>query len=263
MRTDFEFVLCGGRASRLAVAAEEARAEIETAERELSAFSLGSMLSRINREAGRRPVKAPGRLIELLQLCREVHRQSGGAFDPSVAPLMSAWGFRGAPAEDIAASLPAVGLDGLELDPVAGTVRFRRAGMELDLGGVGKGAALDRAAEALRELGVERALLHGGASTFLAVGAPPGPAAGRVGVRAPGHPARSLASIFGAGFSAPPAGAGDDLPADIETLEEAICRVLLGEESVRSIAREYDLDRRELQRLADRYQDAGRATLQR
>jgi len=195
MRTDFEFVLCGGRASRLAVAAEEARAEIETAERELSAFSLGSMLSRINREAGRRPVKAPGRLIELLQLCREVHRQSGGAFDPSVAPLMSAWGFRGAPAEDIAASLPAVGLDGLELDPVAGTVRFRRAGMELDLGGVGKGAALDRAAEALRELGVERALLHGGASTFLAVGAPPGQAAWRVGVRDPGHPERSLASI--------------------------------------------------------------------
>ena len=89
MRTDFEFVLCGADSRRLRVAAEEARAEIEATDRELSAFSLGSLLNKVNREAGERPVKVPGRLLELFELCRRVYRDSGGAFDPSVAPLMA------------------------------------------------------------------------------------------------------------------------------------------------------------------------------
>ena len=206
MRTDFEFVLCGADSRRLRVAAEEARAEIEATDRELSAFSLGSLLNKVNREAGERPVKVPGRLLELFELCRRVYRDSGGAFDPSVAPLMEAWGFREDPertpgagtssdAASVAEQRSAVGLDALELDPAAGTVRFRRPGLQLDLGGVGKGVALDRAAEALQGAGLEHFLLHGGFSTFLAFGAPPHQPAWRVGVRHPRDPERVLASV--------------------------------------------------------------------
>lgn len=178
MRTDFGFVLLGEDARLLRAAALEARAEVEAAERELSAFSLGSQLNRVNREAGDRAVRIPQRLFALLESCLAIHRQSGGAFDPSVMPL-----------------LPAPGLDELELDPRACSVRFRRPGMQLDLGGIGKGAALDRVAEALREAGVAVALLHGGFSTFLALGAPPGQSAWRVGVRDPREPGRLLAGV--------------------------------------------------------------------
>ncbi|RMH03670.1 MAG: FAD:protein FMN transferase [Planctomycetota bacterium] len=197
MRTEFGFVLAGEDPRRLRAAAEEARAEVEAAERELSAFSLGSLLNKVNREAGAGPVRVPAPLFELLALCRRVHEESGGAFDPSVAPLLGAWGFRGAAgsAAAAAAARPAVGLDGLALDPAAGTVRFRRPGMQLDLGGIGKGDALDRAAAALVEAGVGAFLLHGGHSTFLARGAPPGQRGWRVGVRDPADPGRLLAGV--------------------------------------------------------------------
>ncbi len=201
MRTDFGFVLRGPDAGRLEAAAEEARAEVLAAERELSAFSLGSLLNKLNREAGAGPVRLPARLFELLTLCQRVHRESGGAFDPSVAPWMEAWGFRGgADAGDgaaarAAAARAAVGLDGLRLDAAARTARFLRPGMQLDLGGVAKGVALDRSAEALADAGVAHFLLHGGGSTFLASGAPSGQAGWRVGVRDPRDPDRLLAGV--------------------------------------------------------------------
>ena len=71
---------------------------------------------------------------------------------------------------------------GVVLDEVAPTVRFTRAGLALDLGGIAKGHGLDLAAASLRENGVERALLHGGTSTVVAIGAPPDQAAWRVQV---------------------------------------------------------------------------------
>jgi thiamine biosynthesis lipoprotein len=61
-------------------------------------------------------------------------------------------------------------MDGVTLDPAARTVRFRRPGMELNLGSIGKGYALGKAATTLRSRGVERALLSAGGSSVLALG---------------------------------------------------------------------------------------------
>src|SRR5690349_7169580 len=76
-------------------------------------------------------------------------------------------------------------MDKLLLDGSAYSVRFREAGMVLDLGSIGKGYALDRAATILREAGVESALLHGGTSTVVAIGGPPGEEEWQIGIGGP------------------------------------------------------------------------------
>ena len=211
MGTRFELVLAGDRA-----AGEHALELIEDADRRLSIFRRDSDLSRINRYAADGPVRVDNELFELLRTCRRLHRDTGGAFDPTVGPLMEAWGFHGGVWSDrqvgVDAGPPAagshrpgscgfpvagshhpgscgfpaagsrhpgswdaaracVGMDLVDLD--AGAVRFRKPGVRLDLGGIGKGFALDLAVEALREAGVDSALIHGGASTIVAIGSPP------------------------------------------------------------------------------------------
>jgi thiamine biosynthesis lipoprotein len=85
------------------------------------------------------------------------------------------WGFyrrQGAiPHEDeLAAALARVGMRHVSLDAHAETVRFALDGMEINLGAIGKGYALDRAAELLAAAGIEDFVLHGGASSLLARG---------------------------------------------------------------------------------------------
>jgi thiamine biosynthesis lipoprotein len=129
-------------------------------------------------------VRVDGDTFALLERCLELTRASGGAFDVTVGGLMDALGFH---ASDAPAA--ACGADALLLDPERASVRFARPGLSLDLGGVAKGHALDLAASVLREHGVERALLHGGTSTAIALGAPPGADAWRVAIgRGPDAP---------------------------------------------------------------------------
>lgn len=181
MGTRFELVLPGehrgAAGTRLRAAGEEALAEVEEAERRLSLFRRDSLLAHLNRCAGTGPVRVDVDTFELLALCDNLVRASDGAFDPTVAPLMRAHGLHGdgvqTPACDsLAGARARVGWDGVVLDRERRTVRFERPGVSLDLGGVGKGHGLDLAARALREAGVERALLHGGTSSVVAIGAP-------------------------------------------------------------------------------------------
>jgi thiamine biosynthesis lipoprotein len=79
----------------------------------------------------------------------------------------------------------AVGIDAVEVDADAGTVRFLRPGVSLDVGAAGRGYAIDRAIGILREHGVTSALLHGGTSSAHAIGAPPGEASWKIAWEAP------------------------------------------------------------------------------
>ena len=187
MATRFELVLAGedgaDRAgeARLRAVGEAALAAIEECERALSPFQPASLVSRVNALAAARPIEVDADTFELFETCAAIQAESGGAFDLTVAPLMRALGFRspgGRPdsAAEIAGAARAVGGGAIELDRARRTVRFTRPGTALDLGAVGKGRALDLAAAVLREHGVERAFLHGGTSTALALGAPPGAA---------------------------------------------------------------------------------------
>ena len=200
MGTRFELVLDGGDEPRLRAAGEEALFEIEDADRRLSLFRRDSLLSHLARSAAARPsqwVRLDADTYALLELCRDVHRASAGAFDPTVAPLMRALGLHDersqAPLCDLESSRARVGGDALELDPSGRRARLARPGAHLDLGAIGKGHALDLAARALREHGVERALLHGGTSSVVALGAPPLAAAWRVRLGSgPGAPVAAL-----------------------------------------------------------------------
>ncbi len=176
MGTRFEVVLVGSDAARLRAAGEEVLAEIRLWHERLSWFDKGSFVTRVNTVASHRAVHCDGEFFELLCLCRDVWRQSGGAFDPTVAGLMRAGGFRDlAPDQDAwHVAWERTGFEKVELDETAQTVRFTREGMGLDFGAIGKGWALDRAREVLVAAGVECALMHGGTSSVAAIGAPLG-----------------------------------------------------------------------------------------
>jgi len=175
MRTRFELVLLGAEPAFLSAAGHEALEEIRATEAQLSIFRRDSWLSRLNADAASgAAVRVPAQLYALLECCQAVHHASCGAFDPSVGPLLDAHDLRDeAPSWELAAE-SAIGFADVELLG-EGRVRYAQPELRLDLGGIGKGWALDRAAEVLREAGVPAALLHGGTSTVLSFGTPPLP----------------------------------------------------------------------------------------
>lgn len=177
MGTRFEVVLHGGDEGFLRAAGEAALMEVEGWDRRLSLFRHDSLLSFINRVAGDHAVRVDDESFGLLARCESIHRASRGAFDPTVAPLMRAYGLHsrqghGGEAPSVEQARELVGFDGVELDHARRTVRFRRPGMALDLGSIAKGYALDAACVALREAGVRGALVHGGTSGIVAIGSP-------------------------------------------------------------------------------------------
>jgi len=176
MATRFELVLAGGDPARLRAAGEEALDEIDRIEGLLSIYRPASEIAQVNARAGREPVRVSPEVFLLLRRAQALAEFSGGAFDIAVAPLVRCWGFmkgsgRRPTDADLTDAREASGMGQIELDEAEGAVRFRHPGAMLDLGSIGKGYALDAAAEFLRDAGVEHALLHGGTSTILAAGA--------------------------------------------------------------------------------------------
>ena len=200
MGTEFEILLCGRDAQSLVDAANEALDEVEELDRQMSLYNERGELSSINRRAAVAPVRVEPRLFGLLELAGEVNAASEGAFDVTVAPLMKCWGFfRGQgklpTADGIATALESVGMGHVELRQADRTIRFRRPGVQIDLGGIGKGYALDRAAQVLRERGISSALIHGGKSSVYALGAPPDAEAWAVGIRHPHDASKRIAVV--------------------------------------------------------------------
>lgn len=178
MATRFEIALYGEDAVRLRAAGEEALAEIQRLEAQLSFYRPSSEISRINARAAQGPMRVEPRLFRLLQTAQRLHAATAGAFDVTVAPLMRCWGFvndtgRLPGPEALDRARKQTGMDLIHLNDEAFTVAFERPGVQIDLGGIGKGYALDEAAWLLAEAGITRALLHGGTSTVVALGTPP------------------------------------------------------------------------------------------
>jgi thiamine biosynthesis lipoprotein len=175
MATRFELVLEGDDPVRLQAAGEEALAEIERLDARLSRFRATSVTSALNRGAARRPVPVDGEVLALLGACAEVTAETDGAFDISVGAIVDVWRAAGGagrqPDPDaLAAARAASGMQHVVIDATLGTVHFRRVGLSVDFGAAGKGYAIDRAIDSLREAGIEHALLHGGTSSVHAIG---------------------------------------------------------------------------------------------
>jgi len=174
MACRFEILLDGADEGH-AAAAREALDEADRLEAELSVFRETSALSRLNRTAAEKPVPVDADLFALLGLCRDLHARTAGAFDITSTPLSRCWGFlrregRLPSPEAIAAARALVGMSGVVFDETARTVHFARAGLELNLGSIGKGYALDRMAALMRGRGVAHALLSAGGSSAVALG---------------------------------------------------------------------------------------------
>jgi len=144
------------------------------------------------------PVPVSHQLAQVLALARGFAARTGGAFDPSVGPLLDAWGVKSGGREpsrdELHDALSRTGWVHFEvtIDPPA--VTCRRDGMAFDLGAIGKGIALDEAAALLRAAGVTRALFNFGGQV-LALDAPPGTAGWLVDVADPSDRARGARTL--------------------------------------------------------------------
>jgi thiamine biosynthesis lipoprotein len=155
-----EFVDDGGleRAERLSRAVETEARRIEA---KFSRYRESSVVSEINRNAGRTPVAVDEETEMLVCSALDLARMTGGRFDPTVGALRRAWDFKGhrVPSpEEVAALLPLVDADAVSVRDR--TVFLRKPGMEIDLGGVGKEYAVDRAARILEAEGVGSAIVN-------------------------------------------------------------------------------------------------------
>jgi thiamine biosynthesis lipoprotein len=181
-------------------AAHAALESVDRLEDQLTIFRDSSELAQINRQAAAAAVPVEPRLWRLLLLCQELHRETGGAFDITSTPLSRVWGFlrregRVPSADELGDARSRVGMQHVLLDPEAGTVRFAREGMALNLGSIGKGYALDRVATEMAEGGLHTSLLTAGASSVLALGTGPDGSGYIVGVRDPADHSRRLGTV--------------------------------------------------------------------
>ncbi len=190
MATRFEILFPSELRGRIE-SAHRALDEVRRLEAILSYFDPDSRVSELNREAACRPVVVEPELFGLLQRSRQIWEETGGAFDVAAGAIWRCWGFHRREgqvpdATEIEAALARTGSDGLEFLSEERAIRFSKSGLEINLGSIGKGFALDRSAAILQNAGFEHALLHAGNSSFLAWGDPGQAGSGwRVAVRHP------------------------------------------------------------------------------
>ena len=152
MHTEFEIFCVHDDDDYARQAAWAAFDLLDRMEHELSRFIPNSDISRINGLARGEIVRVSRWTMECLELACEAYRETGGVFDISLG----------------------TGLATLELSRRDSTVRATTSAVRLDLGGIGKGYALDRMAEVLDEWDIRQVLIHGGHSSVLALDAPAG-----------------------------------------------------------------------------------------
>jgi len=149
-----------GEAERIARSVESEARRIEV---KFSRYRERSVVSEINRNAGRTPVAVDDETAMLVRSALDLTRLTGGRFDPTVGALRRVWDFRSGRVpsdEEISAHLPLVNAGAVSTRDR--TVFLRRPGMEIDLGGVGKEYAVDRAAALVGSLTQSCLLNFGG-----------------------------------------------------------------------------------------------------
>jgi FAD:protein FMN transferase len=178
MGTMFDIVAYHPSSQNAEQAVESAMQEIFRLDQVMSNFREDSGLSKLNREGSRGFMAVDPSLYEVIQESLIVSRRSAGTFDVTIAPLLKAWkqaqsqGHTPGRAE-IAAARRCVGYEHVETR-APDRIHFNSDCVEIDLGGIGKGYAVDRAMAVLESAGIQAALINGGGSSIASIGAPPG-----------------------------------------------------------------------------------------
>ncbi len=165
-------------------------------DRLMSTWKEDTEISRVNREAGKHPVKISPELFTLLETSVQYSELTRGAFDITYASVGYLYDFKKGVHPDqkaIDAALPGINWRHMKLDPKETTVFFTRPGMRIDLGGIAKGYSVDRGIEILRKQGITRAMVNAGGDTRII-----GDRFGRpwvVGVRDPDHEGKTFLKL--------------------------------------------------------------------
>jgi len=178
MGTRFRILLYAPKEKAAREAAADAFARIAFLNGIMSDYDNTSELMRLCAQAGGPPVPVSSELFFVLSKAQEVSRQSGGAFDVTVGPVVKLWRMarrlRKLPdAKKLAEARALVGWQNVRLDKEKRTVQLLKRGMQLDLGGIAKGYAADEALVVLNKHGIDRALVAAGGDIAVS-GPPPG-----------------------------------------------------------------------------------------
>jgi len=177
MSTFFEVIVCGRDEKYANQAANAVFREIDRLEKLLSRFDPCSDISQVNRLKPGESIRVAPDVFECLSVAAWAYAETGGAFDATVGPVID---FRkesgkagGKVSCDLESARRRVGMRRLELDDSDFSVGIRadaEGGVEIDLGGIGKGYSLDKTADILEEWEIKDFLLNAGFSTALASG---------------------------------------------------------------------------------------------
>jgi thiamine biosynthesis lipoprotein len=157
-------------ATLAARAMEAVIAEMRRTDELMSTYKPESQLSSVNAHAFERPVAVDPEIIDVVERALEFSRLSDGAFDITYASVGYLYDYRAhrrPSGEQVAAALPGIDYRQVLVDRERNTIRFLREGVRVDVGGIGKGHAVDRSIETLRELGIEHAMVNAGGDTRL------------------------------------------------------------------------------------------------
>lgn len=176
---------------------------VELLEDILTVYRDDSEVSRLNATAHLGPVPVGPDVFRLLQLAAEIGRRTRGAYDVATGALSIAWGFTRGPKRvpttaEIVDGMTRSGMRHLTMNESDRTVRFDVPGVVVNFGSVGKGYAIDEAANVVRaHWWPTPALIHSGNSSVYALGSPDGLVGGpwRIGLRNPFDPSRPLGEI--------------------------------------------------------------------
>ncbi len=167
MGTLVEISVIGRDADELEADINDAFDKMERIEGLMSTRISGSDVSRINRWAGIKPVKVSAEVLKVIRRAEEISKASGGYFDISVGALVDKWGFEGnggrLPSKgEVGEALHSIDYRVIHVDEDLSTVMLMKKGMRIDLGGIAKGYAVDRAFELLTSRGYRNMIVNAG-----------------------------------------------------------------------------------------------------
>jgi len=170
-------------------------------EGELSRFIENSDIPRVNNLPANQPLKIGLDAFECLRLSAQVFAETKGAFDVTIGSLFRCWrNEAGTPrtpsTEELDRARQCTGTHLLRLDESEHTVQLLASPVQIDLGGIGKGYAVDRMAELFREWSINTVLISGGYSSVLALDAPPGTKGWPLTLSNPGNRRQVLARPY-------------------------------------------------------------------
>jgi thiamine biosynthesis lipoprotein len=201
MGSMFTVVVYGPNTSKIPDLITQALDEVDRIDKLMSHYKPDSQLSKINLIGSQGPVVVDQELFDLIAESVRYSRDSDGAFDITVGPLMKAWGFfmgdgKLPPDAELEKIKPRIGYQHIIMDPAARSIRFDVTGAELDLGGIAKGHAVDRVIRMLRAGGATNALVSSGGSTVYAMGAPLGSNGWSVDIQDPLDPKKVARKVM-------------------------------------------------------------------